>query len=151
MPSRGAAYTATSAVGTRARARGTDAKGLGRSVNKVDLVDVVYRTHGGISRQEASELVDTILGHVKSSLAKERRMHISGFGSFQVVRRGARIGRNPHTGEPLELPERSTLVFRPSRAFLDSLNGNEMHARPIEQPEAQPAGAGSPAIRILMD
>ena len=62
------------AVGTRARARGTGAKGLGRSVNKVDLVDVVYRTHGGISRQEASELVDTILGHVKSSLAKERRV-----------------------------------------------------------------------------
>jgi integration host factor subunit alpha len=91
-------------------------------VNKVDLVDAVYHRHGGISRQEAAELVDTILIYVKSALKTERRMHLSGFGSFQVVERSERVGRNPHTGRPIPLPARQTLVFRPSRALLDALN-----------------------------
>ena len=127
-------------------------------MNKVDLVDVVYRAHGGISRQEAGELVDSILGYVKSSLGKERRMRVSGFGSFQVVRRGARVGRNPHTGEPLELPERSTLVFRPARAFMDRLNDARPESEERSEPDeivelAEPPGpsAGGPMIRILMD
>jgi len=91
-------------------------------VNKVDLVDVVYHKHGGISPQEAAELVDTILGFVKSVLGKERRMHLSGFGSFQVVERTGRVGCNPQTGRPMRLPARHALVFRPSRSVLDLLN-----------------------------
>lgn len=91
-------------------------------MNKVDLVDVVYHKHGGISRQEAAELVDTILGFVKSVLGKERRMHLSGFGSFQVVERTGRVGRNPQTGKPMRLPARHALVFRPSRSVVDLLN-----------------------------
>lgn len=92
-------------------------------MNKVDLIDVVYRTHGGISRQEAGDLVDTILRRIKSILGSERRMHVVGFGSFQVVTRGARAGRNPHTGEPLVLPDRRALVFRPAPSLVDRLNG----------------------------
>jgi len=88
----------------------------------VDLVDVVYHKHGGISRQEAAELVDTILGFVKSVLGKEHRMHLSGFGSFQVVERTGRVGRNPQTGQPMRLPARHALVFRPSRSVVDLLN-----------------------------
>jgi integration host factor subunit alpha len=91
-------------------------------VNKVDLVDVVYHRHGGISRQEAAELVDTILGYVKTVLGNERRMHLSGFGSFQVVERSERVGRNPHTGRPMALPSRHALVFRPSRSLVELLN-----------------------------
>jgi len=91
-------------------------------VNKVDLVDVVYHRHGGISRQEATELVDTILGYVKTVLGKERRMHLSGFGSFQVVERSGRVGRNPHTGQPMSLPARHALIFRPSRSLVELLN-----------------------------
>ena len=91
-------------------------------MNKVDLVDVVYHRHGGISRQEAAELVDTILGYVKNVLATERRMHLSGFGSFQVVERNERVGRNPHTGTPMPLPARQALVFRPSRLLVELLN-----------------------------
>jgi nucleoid DNA-binding protein len=93
-------------------------------VNKVDLIDVVYRTHGGISRQEAGELVDAIFRCVKSILGSERRMHVAGFGSFQVVTRGARAGRNPHTGQPLVLPDRRALVFRPAASLVDRLNGS---------------------------
>jgi integration host factor subunit alpha len=91
-------------------------------VNKVDLVDVVYHRHGGISRQEAAELVDTILGYVKTVLATRRRMHLSGFGSFQVVERSERLGRNPQTGDTLALPARHALVFRPSPLLLELLN-----------------------------
>lgn len=91
-------------------------------MNKVDLVDVVYHRHGGISRQEATQLVDTILGFVKTVLRNERRMHLSGFGSFQVVERTGRIGRNPYTGQPMRLPARHALVFRPSRSVLELLN-----------------------------
>lgn len=94
-------------------------------MNKVDLIDAVYRAHGGISREEAGQLVDTILRYVKSILGAERRMHVAGFGSFQVVERGARVGRNPHTGEPLDLPDRRTLIFRPAPSLLDRLNDGQ--------------------------
>src|SRR5262245_2913425 len=108
------------------RSPGSAGTGGGRTgwgrVNKVDLIDVVYRTHGGMSRQEAGELIDTIFRCVKSILGNERRMQVSGLGSFQVVQRAARVGRNPHTGEPLDLPGRRTLIFRAAPSLIDRLN-----------------------------
>lgn len=94
-------------------------------MNKVDLADAVYRTHGGMSRQEATELVDSILGAMKTVLGSGNRVHLTGFGSFQVVRRNGRRGRNPHTGEPMDLPAHRTLVFRPSKFLLERLNDGD--------------------------
>jgi integration host factor subunit alpha len=100
-------------------------------LNKIDLVDAVYRAHGGLSRQEAAEVVEAILARLKSGMGGDRRVHLSGFGSFRVVPRRSRAGRNPHTGQPIRLGPRRSLVFRPSRLLLEALNGE---ARGGERP-----------------
>jgi len=87
-------------------------------MTKTDLVEVIYHRHGGISRRESQEIVDQLLARIKRELRQARRVQISGFGSFQVVRRRSRKGRNPKTGETIEIGPKQSLIFRPSRSLM---------------------------------
>ena len=84
-------------------------------MTKADLARAIYDRHGGISNQEAQRIVDLIFETIKHRLLSGDDVHIVGFGSLEVVTRRARRGRNPVTGEDIQLPERQALVFRPSR------------------------------------
>ncbi|MBS1810593.1 MAG: HU family DNA-binding protein [Acidobacteria bacterium] len=84
-------------------------------MTKADLARAIYERHGGISNQEAQRIVDLIFETIKTRLLNGDEVHIVGFGSLEVVTRRARRGRNPVTGEDIQLPERHALVFRPSR------------------------------------
>lgn len=84
-------------------------------MTKADLARAIYERHGGISNQEAQRIVDLIFETIKNRLLSGDEVHIVGFGSLEVVTRRARRGRNPVTGEDIQLPERRALVFRPSR------------------------------------
>lgn len=84
-------------------------------MTKADLARAIYERHGGISNQEAQRIVDLIFETIKNRLLSGDEVHIVGFGSLEVVTRRARRGRNPVTGEDIQLPERHALVFRPSR------------------------------------
>ena len=87
-----------------------------------DLAEAVYQRHGGLSRREARDLVDGLLERIKSALLYGGAVRISGFGRFEVVSRRARRGRNPSTGQRIEIASRRRLVFRPSRRLVDALN-----------------------------
>ncbi len=87
-----------------------------------DLAEAVYQRHGGLSRREARDLVDGLLERIKSALLYGDAVRISGFGRFEVVNRRARRGRNPSTGQRIEIASRRRLVFRPSRRLVDALN-----------------------------
>lgn len=87
-------------------------------MTKMDLVEVVYHLHGGISRRESLAIVERLLHRIKVELRQARRVQISGFGSFEVVDRKRRKGRNPKTGETIEIGPKQSLVFRPSRALV---------------------------------
>lgn len=91
-------------------------------MTKIDLVDVVYHRHGGISRRESAEIVERLIDRMKQELAERGQVQISGFGRFEVVQRRARKGRNPKTGEEIRIEAKQSLVFRPSRVLLDRLN-----------------------------
>jgi integration host factor subunit beta len=91
-------------------------------MTKADLADAVYRRHGALSRREAVLVVDRILDHIRRGLAAGHPVKISGFGSFLVVRRRARTGRNPRTGQRVSIPDRTAPVFRPSRQVVHQLN-----------------------------
>jgi integration host factor subunit alpha len=92
------------------------------SRSKADLADVVYRVHGGLSRRESKALVGTILDRIRGALASGRPVLISGFGTFKVLPRRSRIGRNPRTGEAVPIREARRPVFRPSRLMVQGLN-----------------------------
>lgn len=82
---------------------------------KADLAQVVYETHGGISYREAQEIVDKILELIKERLAAGENVKLTGFGTFNIVHRKARYGRNPQTGDRLLLDASRYVSFRPSR------------------------------------
>ncbi|HET6373986.1 MAG TPA: HU family DNA-binding protein [Candidatus Polarisedimenticolia bacterium] len=91
-------------------------------MTKADLIEAVYRIHGGLSRREAAEVVERLIATVKKVLLGGGRVQISGFGSFEVVTRQARKGRNPQTGEVIAIGSRHSLVFRPSKILVQTLN-----------------------------
>lgn len=83
-------------------------------LTRADLTDLVYRLHGGLTRQESAQVVETILGTVKESLLEGRAVKIQNFGVFEVTRRPGRRGVNPISGEPIFIPSQKGLSFRPS-------------------------------------
>ena len=66
---------------------------------KADLIDAVYERHGGLTKDEAAEIVDTIIRTVKTSLRRGRTVRIKNFGTFEVTDRPGRVGVNPVSGE----------------------------------------------------
>ena len=82
---------------------------------KADLAQVVYETHGGISYNEAARIVETIIDSIKTSLIKHENVKLTGFGTFNVIQREGRRGRNPQTGERIQLPPSCYVTFRCSK------------------------------------
>lgn len=92
-----------------------------RTYTRLDLSEAVYR-EVGLSRNESAELVESILTHVSDALVKGETVKISSFGTFSVRDKGARMGRNPKTGEEVPIEPRRVLVFRPSHILKDRIN-----------------------------
>ncbi|MEK6322120.1 MAG: HU family DNA-binding protein [Acidobacteriota bacterium] len=86
-------------------------------MTKADLARIVYLRHGGLTNRDALRLVDLLFDFVKRHLREGERIHIVRFGTLEVVNRKPRRGRNPITGEPIELGGHRALVFRPSRSM----------------------------------
>lgn len=70
-----------------------------------------------VTRRDANVVVDTVFEAMKKALAEGRELKIHGFGKFAPVERKARKGRNPKTGEPVDIPARTVVVFRPSSSL----------------------------------
>jgi integration host factor subunit alpha len=77
----------------------------------------------GLSRNESSDLVETILAEVVEALARGESVKISSFGSFTVRDKGQRVGRNPKTGQEVPILPRRVLVFRASNVLKSLING----------------------------
>lgn len=92
-------------------------------MNALTKHDIVVKLHEdiGIDRKEGALLVDSIFKLMKETLAKGEKIKISGFGKFSIRDKKIRRGRNPKTGEPLKLPERRVLTFRPSQLLKEDL------------------------------
>ena len=72
-------------------------------MNKAELVDK-FGQEMDVSKAEADRAVDTVFGLIKEALAKGKEVKISGLGTFKIVRRKARTGRNPQTGDEIRIP-----------------------------------------------
>lgn len=86
-------------------------------MTKADLARVVYESHGGLTNREALRIVDLLFELIKKRLMAGESVRIVGFGTLEVVSRRKRRGRNPITGEAIEVAGRRALVFRPSRSM----------------------------------
>ena len=95
----------------------------GKTVTRADLIEAVYQ-EVGLSRNESSDLVETVLEEIASTLTNGDNVKISSFGSFIVRDKGGRIGRNPKTGEEVPIEPRRVLVFRPSQVLKDRVSNS---------------------------
>ena len=94
----------------------------GRTITRADLSESVFQ-EVGLSRNESSDLVETILAEVVEALARGESVKISSFGSFAVRDKGQRVGRNPKTGQEVPILPRRVLVFRASNVLKSLING----------------------------
>ena len=84
-----------------------------KTLTRMDLSEAVFR-EVGLSKNESSDLVESVLELMSSALVKGEQVKISSFGTFSVRQKNARVGRNPKTGEEVPITPRRVLTFRPS-------------------------------------
>jgi len=89
-------------------------------MNKAELVEEV-RTETGLTKKTSREAIDAITSAIAHSLAREERVTLVGFGTFQVMERKARRGRNPQTGKELQIPAKKVPKFRPGKGLREKV------------------------------
>ena len=90
-------------------------------MTKADIVENVYE-NVGISKKESAEVVDLVFEIIKECLEMGENVKISGFGNFILRDKTPRRGRNPQTGDEIEISARRVLTFRPSQVLKRLLN-----------------------------
>lgn len=106
-----------SSSGGREEGRVSTSDGL----TKADLVEEVART-AQVTKKQAEEIVQTVFATIVDSLHAGRKVELRGFGSFRIRSRGARLGRNPKTGERVEVPPKRIPYFKPGKELKEQLN-----------------------------
>jgi len=90
-------------------------------VNKNDLVALVADA-AGLSKVDATKAVDAVFDGIINSLKKGDEVRLVGFGTFAVAERAASEGRNPRTGEKIDIPASKQPKFKPGKTLKDALN-----------------------------
>ena len=92
-----------------------------KRLTKQDIVNAVSES-AGISRADATSALDAVCSTITDALADGNSVGIVGFGTFEVKSRSARTGRNPQTGEPLQIAAKRVPSFRAGKKLKDSIN-----------------------------
>lgn len=90
---------------------------------KVDMVKTMAEKTG-LSQRDCDKAVKAFLETVKESLVKGEKVSFTGFGSFEVVERAAREGRNPRTKEPIQIPACKAPVFKAGKDLKDAVKNS---------------------------
>ena len=90
-------------------------------MTKADLVEEVSKVTE-LTRKDSEVIVDTLFESVIKALRTGDKLEVRGFGSFRVRQRNARVGRNPKTGEKVEVPAKRVPYFKPSKELKDLIN-----------------------------
>lgn len=88
---------------------------------KKELIDsIAERT--GVKKSGAGLVLNATLAEIERALLAGQPVTLHGFGTFELKKRDARTGRNPRTGEPVEIAASTTVAFKPAKALKDALN-----------------------------
>ena len=93
-------------------------------MNKQDLVSKVAES-SELSKQKAATAVDAVIDAIKGSLKKGDDVRLVGFGTFTVSQRAATTGRNPRTGEPIQIPASKQPKFKAGKELKEAVNGKK--------------------------
>jgi integration host factor subunit beta len=119
-------------------------------MTKAELVEDVARA-AELTKKDAERLVEIVFESIIETLNHGEKIELRGFGSFRVRERGARRGRNPKTGDPVDIPAKRVPYFKPGKELKELINEDEEagaktadppdpEARPADPPQPDSAG-----------
>ena len=89
-------------------------------MNKTDLISIAAE-NAGMTKKDTERVINAALDTITASLVDGEKVQLSGFGTFEVKDREARIGRNPHTKEAIDIPATRVPSFKASQALKDTV------------------------------
>ncbi len=92
---------------------------------KSELIDKLAAENPHLTQAEVERLVNTVLGQMVETLSEGGRVEIRGFGAFSVRHRPARQGRNPRTGETVDVPAKAVPFFKSGKELRERLNASD--------------------------
>lgn len=96
---------------------------MAKNTGRAELIGLICEKRG-ISKQTSTELLDSIIKTIIDSLAQGKNIKIPGFGTFSVRQKTPRPGRNPRTGQQVEITARKVVTLRPSALFKEKLDSS---------------------------
>ncbi len=93
-----------------------------KGMNKTELINAVAEA-SELSKKDATKAVDSVFDTILDALKNGEKIQLIGFGNFEVRERSARKGRNPQTGEEIEIPASKVPAFKPGKALKDAVAG----------------------------
>ena len=109
-----------------------------KSMTKAELVEDVARA-AELTKKDAERLVEIVFESIIETLNHGEKIELRGFGSFRVRERGARRGRNPKTGDPVDIPAKRVPYFKPGKELKELINEEQGAAAPRAGAQASPA------------
>lgn len=91
------------------------------NMNKTELITAAAK-EAGMTKKDAEKILNAAMDAITATLAEGGRVQLSGFGIFEVKVREARMGRNPRTGEPMQIAASRTPTFKPSKTMKDAID-----------------------------
>lgn len=89
-------------------------------MNKTELITIIAE-NAGLTKKDTERVVNAAIDAITAALVKGEKVQLSGFGTFETKEREARIGRNPHTRETIEIPATRVPAFKASKALKDNV------------------------------
>ena len=89
-------------------------------MNKTELITIAAE-NAGLTKKDTERVLNAAIDAITAALVKGEKVQLSGFGTFETKSRKARIGRDPHTKEPIEIPATRVPAFNASKALKDSI------------------------------
>ena len=104
-------------------------------MNTADLIERVAAEHG-VAKEHTRKILESAFTAIASAVENGEDVALSGFGPFKLLNRAARQGRNPATGETIEIPASRTLAFTAAKAVRTALNDGKSENTPTSQSSA---------------
>ncbi len=96
------------------------------SLTKAGIVEEVFKKTD-FSKRESVEIVESVFKIIKETLAKGEKVKISGFGNFSIRDKARRTGRNPQSGQAIDIASRRVLTFKPSQVLKEDVSSRYAH------------------------
>ena len=89
-------------------------------MNKIEIIDAIAK-EAGVSKSESERILNGLISVIVSEVKKGNKVAIAGFGNFEKIKRAARVGVNPSTGQKINIAAKNAPKFKAAKAFKDAV------------------------------